>query len=78
MPRKSIRARVAAHLGEGANACGGPKLSGLVSSVGRPTSSNHLFKSCCTKYITCAKAKGKGCDAVDGVANQCKTTSNQR
>tara|TARA_B000000557_G_C20796131_1_gene453340 strand:- start:734 stop:961 length:228 start_codon:yes stop_codon:yes gene_type:complete len=75
MPRKSIRQRIAAHKGEGQNACGGPKLSGLVSKMGRPISINHLFKSCCTKYITCAR---NGCPTVGGLANQCKTTSNQR
>tara|TARA_Y100000389_G_scaffold4145_1_gene3941 strand:- start:3593 stop:3814 length:222 start_codon:yes stop_codon:yes gene_type:complete len=43
---KRTRLANAKAYGEGPHACGGPKLSGLVSKVGKSSSLHHLFKGC--------------------------------
>lgn len=49
IPKRAFNAR---NLGEGKHACGGPKLSGLVSTVGKKSTLHHLFKGCGSKPCT--------------------------
>lgn len=58
---KRVRLANAKAYGEGPNACGGPKLSGLVSKVGKSSSLHHLFKGCNddnTCKVNCPKRDG--------------------
>lgn len=75
MPRKSIRARIAAHKGEGVNACGGNKLAGLVSTIGRPSINLHLFLP---NNGTCCKSKVFKCKNAGCADDNCKVTVNTR
>jgi len=43
IPKRAFNAR---NLGEGKHACGGPKLAGLISKIGKKSNLHHLFKGC--------------------------------
>ena len=49
IPKRAFNAR---NLGEGKHACGGPKLAGLVSKVGKKSTLHHLFKGCGSSSCT--------------------------